>query len=45
MFRVDDDDSAPGTQQRWQDCNYTGESDETAGQRFFDWDKLWCRGS
>jgi len=25
MFRVDDDDSAPGTQQRWQDCNYTGE--------------------
>lgn len=45
MFRVDDDDSAPGTQQRWQDCNYTGESDETAGQRFFDWDKLCCRGS
>ena len=43
MFRVDDDDSAPGTQQRWQDCNYTGESD-SAAQRY----RLaspWCRGS
>ena len=32
MFRVDDDDRAPGTQQKWQDCNYTGQSD--SAQRF-----------